>query len=95
MDNMNIAKKTWYLFFSEDLFQVLKHDSLNGMDHHPQSGQSLSNQFLTSVFWMTHVKHDVANDVIIESKCCLRWKFGDESNQSTQYLEHLSWAVTR
>ncbi len=57
-----------YLFLSENLLQVLEHDSLNRMDDHPEGVQALSNQLLTLLLRVSNVVHDVTDDVIVEGK---------------------------
>ena len=78
-----------YLLFPEDLLEVFEHDSLHGVDYHPQCGEGLPNQLLTLVPRVPDVEHDVPDDVVVEDEGCLLGKLGDELDEGTDYLEDL------
>ncbi len=57
-----------YLFLSENLLQILEHDSLNWMNNHPEGVQPLTDQLLTLFLRVSDVVHDVADDVVVEGE---------------------------
>ena len=84
-----------YLFFSEDLLQVFEHDSLHRVDHHPEGGECLANQLLAFLLGVSHVKHDVANDVVVKDKGRLLRQLGNKLDESADDLKHVDRVLAR
>ena len=86
---------SFYLLFPEDLLEVFEHDSLDGVNDHPQCGQGLPNKLLALVPGVPDVEHDVPDDVVVEYEGSLLGQLGDELDEGTDDLEDLDRVLTR
>jgi hypothetical protein len=60
----------------------------NLQTYHPKDRKSSPNKYLAIFLRWSHIEHYIANYIVIESKCCLLWEFGYESNQVAKDFEH-------
>lgn len=61
--------------------------------YHPQNRKRCTDKSLSVLMWRPHIEHDIADDVVVQSKRSLLRQPRDEAYQVSQQLEHLVLVV--